>query len=56
MSTVSEQPTRRIPLPTGRGRRKQDPIDAAARRVIARKDILAASGGRVRECKEVCPR
>ena len=43
MPTVSEQPTRRRPLPTNRGRRTQAAIDAAARTVIARKGILAAT-------------
>jgi AcrR family transcriptional regulator len=41
VSTVSEQPTRRAPLPIDRGRRTQAAIDAAARTVIARKGILA---------------
>ena len=43
MSTVSDQPTRRAPLPTNRGRRTQAAIDAAARTVIARKGILATT-------------
>jgi AcrR family transcriptional regulator len=43
MSTVSEQPTHRSPLPTNRGRRTQAAIDAAARTVVARKGILAAT-------------
>ena len=43
MSTVSEQPTRRTPLPTNRGRQTQAAIDAAARTVVARKGILAAT-------------
>jgi AcrR family transcriptional regulator len=43
VSTVSEQPTRRAPLPTNRGRRTQAAIDAAARTVIARKGILATT-------------
>ena len=43
MSTVSEQLTRRAQLPTDRGRRTQAAIDAAARTVIARKGILAAT-------------
>ena len=43
MSTVSDQPTRRAPLPTHRGRRTQAAIDTAARTVIARKGILAAT-------------
>lgn len=43
VSTVSEQPTRRTPIPTNRGRRTQAAIGAAARRVIARNDILAAT-------------
>ncbi len=41
--TVSEQPTRRTPLPTSRGRRTQAAIDAAARSVISRKGILATT-------------
>jgi AcrR family transcriptional regulator len=40
---VSDQPTRRAPLPTDRGHRTQAAIDAAARTVIARKGILAAT-------------
>ena len=43
MSTVSEQPTRRPPLPTNRGRQTQAAIDAAARTVIARKGIFATT-------------
>jgi AcrR family transcriptional regulator len=43
VSTVSEQPTRRTPLPTNRGRQTQAAIDAAARTVVARKGILAAT-------------
>jgi AcrR family transcriptional regulator len=43
VSTVSDQPTRRAPLPTDRGRRTQAAIDTAARTVIARKGILAAT-------------
>ena len=43
MSTVSDQPTRRAPLPTNRGRRTQAAFDTAARIVIARKGILAAT-------------
>lgn len=43
MSTVSEQSSRRAQLPTDRGRRTQAAIDAAARTVIARKGILAAT-------------
>jgi AcrR family transcriptional regulator len=43
VSTVSDQPTRRAPLPTNRGRRTQAAIDAAARTVIARKGILATT-------------
>jgi AcrR family transcriptional regulator len=43
VSTVSEQPTRRGPLPTNRGRRTRAAIDAAARTVIARKGILATT-------------
>jgi AcrR family transcriptional regulator len=41
--TVSEQPTRRAQLPTDRGRRTQAAIDAAARTIVARKGILAAT-------------
>lgn len=41
--TVSEQPTRRTPLPTDRGRRTQAAIDAAARLVISRKGVLATT-------------
>jgi AcrR family transcriptional regulator len=43
VSTVSEQPTGRAPSPTNRGRQTQAAIDAAARTVIARKGILAAT-------------
>ncbi|HEU4363078.1 MAG TPA: TetR/AcrR family transcriptional regulator [Mycobacterium sp.] len=43
MSTASAQPGRRAPLPTHRGRKTQAAIDAAARAVIARKGILAAT-------------
>jgi len=43
VSTVSEQPTRRPPLPTNRGRQTQAAIDAAARTVIARKGIFATT-------------
>ena len=43
MSTVSEQSTRRAQSPTDRGRRTQAAIDTAARTVIARKGILAAT-------------
>jgi AcrR family transcriptional regulator len=43
VSTVSDQPTHRAPLPTYRGRRTQAAIDTAARTVIARKGILAAT-------------
>jgi len=43
VSTVSDQPTRRPPLRTHRGRRTQAAIDTAARTVIARKGILAAT-------------
>ena len=43
MSTVSDEPTNRAPLPTTRGRRTQAAIDTAARAVIARKGILAAT-------------
>jgi len=40
---VSDQPTRRAPLPTNRGRRTQAAIDADIAAVIARKGILAAT-------------
>ncbi|MFC5335197.1 TetR/AcrR family transcriptional regulator [Mycobacterium branderi] len=40
---MSEQPGQRADLPTHRGRRTQAAIDAAARAVIARKGILAAT-------------
>jgi AcrR family transcriptional regulator len=43
VSTVSEQPTRRSLLRTNRGRQTQAAIDAAARTVVARKGILAAT-------------
>jgi len=43
VSTVSDQPIRRAPLPTDRGRRTQAAIDTAARTVIARKGILATT-------------
>lgn len=43
MSTNPEQPGRRDPLPTHRGRRTQAAIDAAARAVIARKGVLATT-------------
>ncbi|MEB3063887.1 TetR/AcrR family transcriptional regulator [Mycolicibacter sp. MYC101] len=43
MSIPSEQPVRRAPLPTHRGRRTQAAIDAAARTVIARKGVLATT-------------
>jgi AcrR family transcriptional regulator len=43
VSTVTEQPTRRSLLPTNRGRQTQAAIDAAARTVVARKGILAAT-------------
>ena len=43
MSTVSEQSIRRAQLPTDRGRRTPAAIDAAARTVIARKGVLAAT-------------
>jgi hypothetical protein len=66
VTTGSEQPTQRTPLPTSRARRTRTAIDASARRVIARKGILAvtiadiaAEAGRsamVRERKEVRPR
>ncbi len=43
MSTVSDSPSRRAPLPTNRGRQTQAAIDAAARTVIARKGIFATT-------------
>jgi AcrR family transcriptional regulator len=43
VATVSEQPGQRARLPTRRGRRTQAAIDGAARAVIARKGILAAT-------------
>jgi AcrR family transcriptional regulator len=43
VSTVSDSPSHRAPLPTNRGRRTQAAIDAAARTVIARKGILATT-------------
>ena len=43
MSTVSDPPTGRAPLPTNRGRRTHAAIDTAARTVIVRKGILAAT-------------
>ncbi len=43
MSTVSDSPTRRAPLPTNRGRQTQAAIDSAARMVIARKGIFATT-------------
>ena len=44
MSTLSEHPRpERPPLPTERGRKTQAAIDAAARAVVARKGILAAT-------------
>jgi AcrR family transcriptional regulator len=43
VSTVSDSPTRRAPLPTNRGRQTQAAIDTAARTVIARKGILATT-------------
>lgn len=43
MTTVSEQSGQRAQLPTRRGRQTQAAIDAAARAVIARKGILAAT-------------
>ncbi|BBY33933.1 TetR family transcriptional regulator [Mycolicibacter minnesotensis] len=43
MPKSSEQPVRRAPLPTHRGRRTQAAIDAAARAVIARKGVLATT-------------
>jgi AcrR family transcriptional regulator len=43
VSTVSDLPPRRAPLPTNRGRQTQAAIDAAARTVIARKGILTTT-------------
>lgn len=43
MATASEQPGQRAQLPTRRGRRTQAAIATAARAVIARKGILAAT-------------
>jgi AcrR family transcriptional regulator len=43
VSTVSDSPTQRAPLPTNRGRQTQAAIDTAARTVIARKGILATT-------------
>jgi len=43
VSTVSDSPTLRSPLPTNRGRQTQAAIDTAARTVIARKGILATT-------------
>ncbi|WP_234821506.1 TetR/AcrR family transcriptional regulator [Mycolicibacter virginiensis] len=43
MSTSPEQSGHRDPLPTHRGRRTQAAIDSAARAVIARKGVLAAT-------------
>jgi AcrR family transcriptional regulator len=43
VSTVSDRPTHRAPLPTNRSRRTQAAIDTAARTVIARKGILATT-------------
>src|ERR1700742_2877844 len=43
VSTVSDSPNSRAPLPTSRGRQTQVAIDAAARTVIARKGILATT-------------
>lgn len=43
MSTLSEHPGHRDPLPTHRGRRTQAAIDSAARAVIARKGVLATT-------------
>ena len=43
MSTVSDSPNSRARLPTNRGRQTQVAIDAAARTVITRKGILAAT-------------
>lgn len=43
MSTRAEQNGHRNPLPTKRGRRTQAAIDSAARAVIARKGVLAAT-------------
>lgn len=43
MSTVSDLPRRRAPLPTNRGRKTQAAIDTAARTVIASKGILTTT-------------
>src|ERR1700742_5053906 len=43
VSTVSDSPNSRAPLPTSRGRQTQVAIDSAARIVIARKGILATT-------------
>jgi AcrR family transcriptional regulator len=43
VSTVSDLPPRRAPLPTNRGRRTQAAIDTAARTVIVRKGILTTT-------------
>lgn len=43
MSTVSDLPPRRAPLPTNRGRQTQAAIDTAARTVIARNGILTTT-------------
>jgi len=51
VSTVSDSPTQRAPLPTNRGRQTRAAIDTAARTVIARKGLatiadIATQAGR----------
>jgi AcrR family transcriptional regulator len=43
VSTVSDKPIHRAPIPTNRGRRTRAAIDAAARTVIARKGFFATT-------------
>jgi AcrR family transcriptional regulator len=43
VSTVSDKPIHRAPIPTNRGRRTRAAIDAAARTMIARKGFLATT-------------
>jgi AcrR family transcriptional regulator len=43
VSTVSDSPTERAPVPTNRGRQTRAAIDTAARTVIARKGVLATT-------------
>jgi AcrR family transcriptional regulator len=43
VSTMSDKPIHRAPIPTNRGRRTRAAIDAAARTVIARKGFLATT-------------